>query len=377
MVKEKSTARKTIDIFWGVMSKDKKSVALYSTFIPLNRLINYVLLPLLFSFIVQSLIQHPKDWQHPTLLLVIALVAAIVSAVFANIGIKRQFIHEEHMSTILMKKSMDALMHHSDQFFANRKVGSIAGDVTNFSRSIIVLLDAIYLNTSSIIVSFLASLIVIAVLSPFLLLPLGFMSIFLVIHSVSSIKHRRPLRNERKNRTAQLTGTIADILGNHQIVRFFASEKQEISGILRERLAIERVAGREIDVILKESFARQVTLFSAQVVTMLICIILFQGSFISIAALIFTISYLTRLTSSLFEITPIIRTVEQAFIDASNITDILDQQSEVVDLPEADRLKIKGGAVNFDNVHFSYKDSENDVIIGCYKANTCYRKACI
>jgi ATP-binding cassette subfamily B protein len=345
------------------MMEDKKTVILYSILVPINRLINYVLLPLLFSFVVQGLIVHPSNWQTPVLLLVIGLAAAILSIWSANIGLKMQFTHEERMSTVLTKKAVGALMRHSDQFFANKKVGAIAGDVTGFSRSIIALLDAIYLNATSILVSFLASLVVIAIISPILLIPLGFMSVFLVFHSLGSMKKRRPLRDERKRRTAQLTGTIADILGNHQIVRFFASERSEISGVVKERAEIEKIAGREISIIMHESSVRQITLFTLQVLTMAICIVLFEFDLISIAALIFTVTYLTRLTSSLFEITPIIRTVEQALIDAANITEILDQDIEVVDKENAARLAVSGGEIQFNNVNFSYKDNNDDIVI--------------
>lgn len=362
-------ARKTLAIYWQEMSKDKHSVALYTFLIIFQRLINYVIVPLLFSFIVQVLIQQPGNWHEPVLLLGIALLSIIISSYAGNAGIKRQFIHEEHVSTELMKRSVTALMKHSDQFFANKKVGAIAGDVTNFSRSNIVFFDAIYLNASSIVVSFLASLIIIAILAPILLIPLGFMSVFLIIHTVSSLNRRRPLRIERKQRTARLTGTIADILGNHQIIRFFAREQEEANSILNERLSIEHVARKEINIILRESFIRQVILFSLQVITLLICIILFETHSLSIAVIIFTITYLGRLTSTLFDITPIIRSIEQSLLDAANMTEILEMDAEIVDIENAQTIKVTRGAIDFKDVNFSYKDNDDNIIINNFSLN--------
>jgi len=361
--KTRGTARKTLSIFWQEMSKDKRSVAIYSSLVVFQRLINYVIVPLLFSFTVQLLLSNPSHWQSPVLLLACTLIAVIASSYAGNVGLRRQFIHEECISTLLMKRSITALMKHSDQFFANKKVGALAGDVTNFSRSIVMFLDALYLNASSIAISFLASLIIIAILSPILLIPLGFMSIFLIFHSIGSINHRRPLRNERKQRTARLTGTIADILGNHQIVRFFATERAETAGIMAERFSIEKVANKEINIILGESFIRQVILYSLQVVTLVICIILFENHLVSIALIIFTVTYLGRLTNSLFDITPIIRGIEQVFLDAANITEVLDEEPEVVDHKNATNLKVTGGEVIFDKVDFAYKDNGDDIVI--------------
>lgn len=356
-------AKKTIRIFWRVMLEDKKSLITYSILIPINRLINFVILPLLFSFVIQSLITNPANWQQPFWILFIALVMAIISVVAARAGLRKQFLHEEHTSTKLTKMSVSALMNHSDQFFANKKVGAIAADVTGFSRSIIALFDAIYLNASSIFVSFIASLIVIALIAPVLLVPLSIMSIFLVLHSISSMNRRRPLRDERKRRTAQLTGTIADILGNHQLVRFFGTEKAEVAGILHERKQIEEIAGQEISITMHESSVRQITLFILQIITMAVCVALFEFDLISIAALIFTVTYLARLTSSLLEITPIIRTAEQALLDAANMTEILEQEIEVTDKKHASRLVVSAGNVKFTNVNFSYKDNNDEVVI--------------
>lgn len=359
----KETVKRTIAIFLKEMLKDKKSMWVYCTLVPINRLINYVFIPLIFSFIVQHLIQDPKNWQTPILLLVLGLVLAIVSAYCGNIGLRRLFTHEEQMSTLLMKRSMSTLMHHSDQFFADRKVGSISGDVAKFSESIVVLLDTLFLNTSSIIINFLASLIIIAIMSPILLIPLGIVTAFLVFSSIQSMNHRRPLRNERKYRKSQLSGVIADILGNHQIVRFFASERREISKVVEDRQYIEKMIEKEIDIIMRESFSRQIILFVFQVVTMAICIALFATSVISIAAIIFVVTYLGRLTGSLFEITPIIRTTEQSFIDAANITEILDEPIEITDKRGAKDIHVHGGAIQFDSVGFYYHDNDNDIVI--------------
>jgi ATP-binding cassette subfamily B protein len=354
---------KTLKVYWHTMMQDKKAVIFYSILMPLNRLINYVVLPLLFSFIIQSLIQYPTNWSHPIMLIVIALGAAVVSAYFGHIGSKKQFLHEERMSTLLLKKAMGTLMQHSDQFFANKKVGSLAGDLTGFYRSIIVILDQIYLNCTSIVVSYVASLIVIAVIAPLLLIPLVGITLFVILHSIHSMKLRRPLRNERKQRTSRLTGTIADIIGNHQIVRFFGTQRNEVDDVIHERTEIEKIANKEINIILRNSFTRQITLFSTQVIIMLICIILFESHLISIAALIFTVTYLSRLTSSLFDITPIIRTIEQALIDAADMTEILAEDIEIKDKKGAPRLVVSGGGIVFDDVTFSYRDNDNDVII--------------
>jgi len=360
---DKTTAKKTLAIYRSEIAKDKKSLLTYFTLIPINRLLYVVILPLLFSLIVQSLITHPHDWQHPAFLLGVAVVVSVTALITAQIGFKALFKHEEAMRTTLTKRAVARLMQHSDQFFANRKIGSLAGDVSTFSGSIVSFLDIIFLQSSSIIINFAASLIIVAIMSPVLLLPLGLATALLIWRSIVAVTKRGPTRHKRKTLMSQLNGTIADILGNQQIVRYFATGEREVGRVTTDRTEIEGVARHEIDILQHEMLTRQATLFSFQILTIAVCIWIFTTGNVTIAALIFAITYLGRLTGSLFEITPIIRGMEQAFLDASNLTDILSETPEVNDVPKAKKLHIKKGHVELHNVQFSYADSSETNVI--------------
>ena len=356
-------AKQTLRIFFRELSRDKKAILTYTTLIPINRVLYVVILPLIFSFILQSLIMNPHDWHHPAMLILLSLAVAIVALISSFIGFHKLFRHEEKTSTALMQLAMDKLVQHSDQFFANNKVGALAGDVSLFSRSVVAFLDTIFLAATSVIVNFGASLIIIAFLSPVLLIPLTLVTVFLVIHSVRSITNRGDLRKDRKERMSHLTGTIADILGNHQIVRFFAGNKAELQNISNERTAIEAVSHKEIDVIQNEAFVRQAVLFSFQIITLAVAIYLFSNGLVTIAALIFAVTYLGRLTGSLFEIGGIVRNIEQAFLDASKITSILSEPLEVIDEPHAKKLEVTTGAIEFNDINFAYNDSKGSHVI--------------
>jgi ATP-binding cassette subfamily B protein len=357
------TARKTLAIFWTEIAKEKRRFILYTILIPMNRLFYIVLLPFLFSLIVQSLILHPSDWHHPAFLLAIAAVVSVLALLTAQIGFTSLFRHEEGMRTTLIEKAMQHLTLHSDQFFANRKIGSLAGDVNTFGGAIISFLDIIFLQASGLIVNFIASLIIIAFMSPILLLPLGLATVLLIWRSLKAVAARGPIRHKRKRLTSQLNGTVADILGNQQIVRYFATSQSEVKRVVDDRKEIEGIVLEEIVIFQRETVARQATLFTLQIITVGTCIWLAATGSVTIAALVFAISYLGRLTGSLFEITPIIRGLEQLFIDAANITDILDEEPEVTNKKGALALTVTKGTVNLDHVTFRYADGHKAVTI--------------
>lgn len=357
------TAKKTLRLYITEIKADKKAFLQYCTLIPLNRLLYIVLLPLLFSLVIQSLITEPTNFWYPLALIGIASIVSILALFTSHYGYKKLFIHEEKMRTSLTRKAIERLMHHSDQFFASRKVGSLAGDVNSFSGSILTFLDVIFMQASAIAINFLASLIIIGIMSPILLLPLGGVTALLVWRSVIGTARRGPIRHKRKVLTSQLNGTVADILGNQQIIRYFATSSREVERVVNDRENIEKIARHEVDVLQKESTVRQGILFAFQIITMLTCVWLFTTGSVSIAALIFAVTYLGRLTSTMFDITAIIRTTEQAFLDASNITDILEEGPEITDKPGASALRVTKGEIQFKDVAFTYKDSASSYVL--------------
>jgi ATP-binding cassette subfamily B protein len=166
-------------------------------------------------------------------------------------------------------------------------------------------------------------------------------------------------RNERKKQQSALSGLIADTLGNHLLVRIFAREKSEVDASISSRRSIEKIAAKEIDLIERESILRQSLLFGFQIITIAIGIWLFTNNSVSIAALIFAITYLGRLTDSLFSITSIIRQYEQAFLDAAPLTKILSEPPKVTDMPNAKNLAISNGTIEFANITFCYDDGDD------------------
>jgi ATP-binding cassette subfamily B protein len=357
-----STARKTLRLFRSEMARDKRLVAFYSTIIPLHQLAFMVILPLLFSLIIQSLTLDQHNWQYPTLLLGFAAIASAVSMAFSHVGFDKLFRHQEAMRTRLTERAMNALVHHSDQFFANRKVGALAGDVNTFSHSIITLLDIVFINASGLIVNFVFSLIVVAFVSPALLLPLAAATVLLIWRSIVGVNARSTYRNKRKILSSQLNGTIADILGNNQVVRYFSGSKREVRRIVRDRRDIESIAHKEISIVQREMLTRQGVLMGFQLITIAACIWLFTNGMASIAALVFAVTYLGRLTGAMFQISPIIRNIEQMFIDSANITEILDERAEVQDKKDSKKLAVTKGSIELKNVEFHYPDHDEQVV---------------
>lgn len=359
-----TTTRETLRIFRGELLHDKKSARKFLVLIPLGHLLRFVALPLLISYLIQSLITHPHNLGTPIKLLTAIGISMAAATVCNDKGYTLLFNHEEHVQTRLLKRGLDHLMRQSYAFFVNQRVGTLAGDLMNFSRAYLTTTDTYFMGTNHLVVSFVVSLVVIAIIAPVLLLPLLLIIGLILATSMTAIRNRAPYRNKRKLLTSRLAGIVADVLGNEILVRVFTTEKLESDHIMKRRAAIENLACKEIMVIERESRIRQIAVYSFQLITLAVFIWLYAHGRLSVAGLIFAYTYLSRTTDAIFGISGLIRTFEQALLDAAPMTKILMQPSTLTDKPGAKKLKVSRGAVNVSNATFTYGDADDAVFDG-------------
>lgn len=352
------TTKQTLRIYREELKGEKKPLIIAAIFAPLQDLFLAVLFPLLISFFTQALITNPKDMTTPLWLLAGMAVISVCSVIASHIGFTTLFFHQERMTTKLAERAMTGLLAHSHTFFANSKVGSLAGDVNTFSRSYLQMVDVLTFQAKGVVINIVASLVIVAFMAPLMLPILLLLTIFIIVDSFHSYLQRSEHRNRRKEMQSKLFGNIADILGNQTLVRMFGRSRSEISNIVHERQAIEQVAAKEIALLQQGAERRMGILFAFQILTLLCCLFLAANSLVSIAALIFIITYLGRITGSMFQINSIIRSLEQAFLDASKVTDILQKAPEIIDAPNAKQLSVTNSSITLQNVSFRYDDAK-------------------
>ncbi len=356
---DSTTMRQTTRLFLQFIKADKRQVALFSTLIPLGQAVEFVVVPLLLSLITQTLIVHPEQTTYALWLVAGIAVCALVSLVTNHVGFILMFRHEENVSTKLLRDGLSGILSHSQAFLSNRKVGALAGDVYTFSRSYMNIVDTIFLQMSGTAVSFIVSLVVIAIISPILLIPLAGLTLVIVYLSIVALNKRAPYRNKRKDLQSKLSGHVADVIANHSLVRLYGQQARELAKTKQARSEIMEIFEKEVSVIQHEADIRRVILFGFQVATMILCIVLFSKSLLSVSALVFAITYLGRVTGSMFTITSGIRTIEQAYLDAAKTTELLMTKIDVVDAPDSEPLLASSATIVFRDVTFAYQDAKS------------------
>lgn len=353
------TVKKTIAIYKKELKREWPSFIKAFVAIPLSEVLFSVLLPLLISLLIQQLITDPHNTNAITFI-ISGMVISILCGIAANLyGFNNLFYHEEPVITRLLKQATDHLLQHSFGFFARQKVGSLAGDINNFALSYMRIMDVLAMQASRIVVDVVASLVVIAFLAPLLILPIVIMVVIAAAQTIISANQRAAYRDKRKELQSKLVGSIADIFGNHTLVRMFARRSYEVKRLAGERRRIEKVTMDEIAIVQHHAAYRMFGLHTLQIIIFGLCAFLVANNQIPIAAVIFIVTYLGRFTGSIFSINSIVRSLEQSFLDAAKVTEILTMPLEIVDSPDAKRIQITSGAIKLENVDFTYEDAKD------------------
>jgi ATP-binding cassette subfamily B protein len=145
-----------------------------------------------------------------------------------------------------------------------------------------------------------------------------------------------------------------DSLLNYETVKYFGAEKREAERYDRSMERYERNAVSSY-VSLAVLNSGQGFIFSmALMVVMILCVIDIREGRNTIGDFVLLNGLMIQLYQPLNFMGMVYREVKQAIIDIEAMFDVLGQNAEIKDRPEAKPLAIEQGAIKFDNVHFAY-----------------------
>jgi len=145
-----------------------------------------------------------------------------------------------------------------------------------------------------------------------------------------------------------------DSLLNYETVKYFGAEKREAERYDRSMERYERNSVSSY-VSLAVLNSGQGFIFSmALMVVMILCVIDIREGRNTIGDFVLLNGLMIQLYQPLNFMGMVYREVKQAIIDIEAMFDVLGQNAEIKDRPEAKPLAIEQGAIKFDNVHFAY-----------------------
>ncbi len=359
MAKKKSSdilVAETLHIFWRAAQKHKTDFWL--SFISLaGAILTSVAVPFFAGRIFAGLAHQNPEIGKYLILLAIASVGGFLSN---RIGVAAFNRTLARTMADLHGMVFERLLKRSVGYHTNNISGKLISDTIEFVSAFNTLMLSTLNNAALFASVLLVGMIVVYVNSWQLGLALTLTVAVTLVWAWIESRKRTQLRYKRLVAQRKLTAHLADSIVNAQTVKTFAGEPFEIkeNGELNKKLTHLRVTDWQRST--RNGSNRMAVLLLMQFFTLLILVHLSHTDPQILATGIFAFTYTFNLTNRLFDINTLIRQVEDSFLEATPITQMLLEDIEITDRPGAKILNVKSGKIDMSDVSFAYKEKTSD-----------------
>ncbi len=248
----------------------------------------------------------------------------------------------------------DALSNQSMSFHSNSFSGTLVSQTSKFMNAYSLVLQNITFPFLPVICSVVFTC---AILFPVVPVYVCVLLVLLFVYaSVSYIMYKRILHLNENAASAQnqLSGVLSDAVTNILAVKTYGREDYERSLFdIANKQVVKNDSKR-----MKASFARGVITACIAIVIMSAVTVFISGGNawfgITPGTLVIMFTYTYTLTNQFNFINTGLQRFNQAFGDASGMTQVLDEPRLVADIPGAKDLKVTHGTIDFVDIGFSY-----------------------
>lgn len=349
----KSVDRATINIFWRAILENKRYLWLSSLY-PIATILLNMVGPLYIGKILAALARPELPIAH---LIAILIIAGAAGLVCNRIGFAALMVLQAKTMSSLQTKAFWALLARSVGFHNNNIAGKLVSDAIDFPQAFNMMSGAIFISISPLLITLLIGMIVILNASLWLGLIMIAMAVYAVGSSVIESRQRKPLRARRLVATKNVTAHLADTIVNAQTVKTFAHEEAELATHkkLNQTLAAMRVSDWRLAAITGNN--RMIILFILQLIYVAILTNAVHRDPSLLGIGIFAFSFTITISYRLFDMNSFIRNIEDGFLQASPITEVMLTNPEILDKPGARDLAVTNGSISFKSVEFHYEDA--------------------
>ncbi len=293
---------------------------------------------------------------------IIGFVITAITGVLANrIGFSSLMRFVADCCETLQDNALTMLTKRSIGYHSNNVSGKLVSDVNDYPQACIQLYNNFFINLLPFALGVVGGTLLISIHSWQLGLIMGLMSASIIIWALWRSKMRSSVRKERHASIKAVISHISDTITNMPAVKSFAMEEVELKKHRKMAAELKRLRLRDwIDVAVDGSnrFA-MVMLFQFIFILYLVTAIRNDPSLLGIG--IFAFSYSITLLSKLFQLNDILRTIEDALLNASTITVAMREATEIVDINDS-QLKLTEGSIDIQHMSFAYPDAPNDLV---------------
>ncbi len=363
MNQSKSSAKKTIRLFWHHAIQYKKLfIPLFFT-VPLAILVLDFLQPYIFSLVLQKISQNNFNssniWSSFGPYILIYTVATFFSGVVTwRINVWLVWNLEARVIRDISQRTFDHLMNMSASFHNNRFAGSLVSQANKLTGAYIRFMDATIFSLYTLAIAMSATIVILAPRVPLYAAILLILSAIYIFGTIHFSKPVRDANTEEAMAQSKQTGYLADSITNVMAIKSFAASEYEKKRYWKVVSNTRNKALKSLKTtMVRETYSSMIT-STIGVSALLIAIIGASIYKANIATLFLIASYTANVGQRLWDFQNVLRQYNRSIGDASDMINIFEIEPEIKDPKFPEPIKISNGSLRIRNMTFTH--SEND-----------------
>lgn len=320
--------------------------------------VSITLVPLAYKAMVDALSgETAKMLAIPIGLILAYGVARVGGALFEELR-NVMFVHVSQNATRLLGLRVFRQLHAlSLRFHLERQTGGLSLSIERGTQAVATVLSRLLFSIFPILFEItLVSVIMWHLLNGWFALAIVVTVGCYILFTVMAVSWRTRFRRELNRANADTNSKSLDSLLNYETVKYFGNEDFEADRFNMSRRLYEYAA-------IKNQFSftainlGQTAIISIGLIVMMAMAAqgIVQGR-MTVGDFVLVNAYLLQLYQPLNFFGFIYAEVRQALIDMENMFDLLQEEQEIVDRPDATALQLRAGEVRFDSVSFGYDE---------------------
>ena len=356
------TAKRTLYYYWQSSKKYKWLAIGAIVTTPIVVLIRTSLIQLIFANMIDTISAGlPSDQFVPVLLPQGLLLIGLYLGGGAVLGWLRIYWCWKFELKVLYDLGtlcFDTISSQSMRFHNNRFSGSLVSQTNKFLGSFERFFDVLIFDILYFVLMLVSIMIVLVPRAPLFVVGL---LVFVGIYTAwSAITFNRiaHLSKEQAEAESRQTGQLADSISNILSVKSYGRESHERRRYANYNRASYNAGMAQLNATMKRDLIFNFVNIGIIAIIVVFMIIGVPVLGLTISTLILIVTYSMNMIGELWDINNIFKQINRVFGDAYEMTNILDAEDLVRDLPDAGTLVAQKGDIEFNGITFKHADAK-------------------
>src|SRR5277367_1575873 len=250
------------------------------------------------------------------------------------------------------------------RFHLERKTGGLTRVLERGRNAIETIVRQVLLQLAPTVVEFV--LVVVVLLVHFdwrYVVVVGLTVIFFMWFTYAATEWRIGIRRKMNESDNDANAKAIDSLLNYETVKYFSAETREAKRYDRSMARYEEASVKAYTSLAVLNAGQAIIFTLGLAATMVLCAYGIKSGTNTVGDFVMINAMMIQLYQPLNFMGMVYREIKQAIIDIETMFAMLSRKTEIEDKPDAASLKVRTGAIRFDDVRFSY-DPERPILKG-------------